>query len=283
MNESKWESITEKAHLIRQQVYLEGYPGFIKWDLPHQQPIMAEIKAVLEAWFERGVKYSKEPILGDILPMPVYNNPPRELRTALEIAASEIKRNILERLIPILQWPDVVFRWGARPQDTLRAAGYTREREFKAGCGPDAFIHFLPFGTVFETRHLPSSERAEVVSDNWYGLESYWQYYHINKFRITESWQWGPNPFVRDFEDFVRASERRDEVEQKLKQSVLNWIDQFIYCSIYRRKGFRYGEIAEGLRQLGAKNMTGDAVRKRRERTEETLIALGLIKKRIGG
>ncbi len=284
MDELKWESTTEKAWLMRQQAYLEGYPDFIKWNTPRRQPILAKPKALMQKWFERGVRYDDklvDPFFRDCVAKPlgirIYTNMPDGMQTALEIAAGEIKRTILEKLIPMLQWPDVIFRWGARPEGTLRAAGYTREHEFEAGCGPDAFMRFLPLGTVFETEHLPPSERVEVVSNNWYDLESRRQYYHINKFRIEESWQWGPNPYVGGFKG---AIEGRDEVEQKLKQSSLSWIDQFIYCSIHRRKGFRYGEIAKGLRQLGAKDMTGDAVRKRQERIVETLIGLGLIKKR---
>ena len=174
-----------------------------------------------------------------------------------------------------MEWPDVIFRTPAIPLDTLKAEYPEISRELKAGCGTDTWIRTPPFGTVYETEHLPPRERAERVGDKWYDLEFYWQYVDIARLYAREGWQWGRDPY---HENVARATERRDEINRKLAKSGLSEADQFIYCCRRRREGFEYEEIKKGLRQI-ALIKSIDEVKKSLRKNEKTLIELGLLKK----
>lgn len=255
---------------------LQGYPDFEKADRPNRASILAEPRAIMEKWFTRGVTYGRDVEM--LLPPTIkpYVNMPDALQDAWELAAGKIKRNILrQKGIPIMEWPDVIFRSPAIPLDILKAEYPKISHELKAGCGTDTWIRIPPLGTVYETEHLPSRVRAEKVSDHWYDLELYWQYIDITRLYTREGWQWGPNPYYRGF---VRAIERRDEIHRKLTQSGLSVADQFVYACRQQRKGFQYEEVKKGLRQIGIVKSI-DEIKKSPSRNEGKLIELGLLKK----
>lgn len=276
MNESDWQFITFEQENRRRQHLLIDYHDFEKADQPNRAPILANPRAIMEEWFADGVRYGRDADM--ILPPAIkpYVNMPERLKDALELAAGTIKRNILKKKVCILDWPDVIFRTPAIPLDILRAAHYTMSRELKAGCGPDVWIRTPPYGTVYETEHLPPRERAKEVSHKWYDLELYWQYIDIARRYTQEGWRWGPNP--EHNRDFARAYERRDEIVWKLSQSPLSEDDQFIYACCRRCKGFDYQEVKEGLRQIGS-HKSIDQLKKWFAKNEKTLVELGLLKK----
>jgi hypothetical protein len=276
MSEWEWKFITFEEAQREQRRYSQGYQEFIEADRPNREVIIDPVKAIMRAWFEKGVKYGRDVMM--MLPPEIkpYVNMPNALKDAWELAAGNIKRNILKQKgIWITDWPDLIFRTPAIPLDILKAEYPKIDHELKAGCGTDTWIRVPPFGTVYETEHLRPGARVEEVSDHWYDLEFYWQYIDITRLYSREGWQWGRDPY---HEDVARATEWRDETNRKLTQSGLSEADQFIYCCRRRRKGWEYQEAKQALRQIGF-DKSIDEIKKWRRKNEEKLIELGLLKK----
>jgi hypothetical protein len=284
MDESKWRLITVKQAKREQQYFSPGYEQCIEADRPNREAIMLPVKTIMRTWFEEGVKYGRD--IQRVLPRDIrpYINMPNTLQDAWELAATTIKRNILkQRGIPITVWPDLIFRIRAVPLDVVerecpkigRRLKRGRKRELKADCGIDTWIRVPPFGTIYETEHLPPGERADRVGDRWYGLEFYCQYVDIISVYTEEGWQWGPNPY---YGSFTQEYERHDEKARKLSQSGLSEDDQFIYACCRNRKGFEYEEIKEALRHIGS-HKSMDELKKWLGKHEEKLIELGFLKR----
>ena len=80
----------------------KDYLSFVKWDRPHKGPIMADANAAMEKWFASGVKYRRDPILGDSLPPCVVQHAmPAALKGLLDTAFGKILEGRAMK-----DWPD---------------------------------------------------------------------------------------------------------------------------------------------------------------------------------
>ena len=235
---------------------LDGYPEFKEWDRPHRQPILAPAKAVMEAWFERGVTYDRDPVLGEVLRaanIMIYTNAPAELRHILESARGKI-------LIYILEWRGVSDDMVPYLLMLIRAippAESGLKRELKAAF--EQWLVPLPYGPVFGTTNKQPRERAELISDNWYDLQSQHLYSFVSKVYTTKGDELRPRS--------IRAIEKKLDLQQRLKDFGLSRPERCVYhaCQL-----FQYMEVAEFSVMIGH-NMTPEAIRKFHDRIKKKL------------
>jgi hypothetical protein len=131
---------------------------------------MAEANAAMETWFTSGVKFRRDPILGDALPPDVMQYAmPQALKGLLETAFAKIAINVLE-------WEGVredligQVMMAAPALPSGLAAPFGVNHELDADFGVRMYV--LPCGPVFWTRRMEPKERAEVVGSRWYYLQA---------------------------------------------------------------------------------------------------------------
>lgn len=143
------------------------YQAFAKADRPDRDGIMAEARAAMVKWFRAGVAYGDDSFLA-VLGIRPYANAPHNLRSLLEVASGRILANILTRKVPRHLIPEVLMAYPALSRDHVAQLGLKHELEADFG------VRMIPlaYGVVYWTKNMPPERRAEVVSDNWYGLEA---------------------------------------------------------------------------------------------------------------
>lgn len=235
----------------------EGYADFIKADQPNRQAILAESKALIETWFKRGVTYGHDLIgFAAAFGTKVYTNEPDELYDLLEIAHGKIKANILEwKRIPEYLRPQLLMSAPAFRPELCGLEGEQKASFYWRVNGPS-------YPTVLDTEDKPPAERAELVANNWYDLQSRRLYG-----RISETYAKGSADFKKmrsrqGVEDYL-------EIEQRLKSINLSQIDRIAF--IARRQGWEFTEVAKMLRALGI-NRSTEAVKKNDQRHSLRLI-----------
>jgi len=188
----------------------------------------------------------------------VYTNEPEELQDLLEIAYGKIKANILEwKRIPEYLIPQLLMFSPAIPLSSHGGKG-----EWKATF--EGKVNGPSYGPVFWTEGKVSKERAEIVSNDWYNLQSHRLYGFISEIYATESDQWEQ---TRSWQ----AVDRQLEIEQRLQDLGLDQAGRLEYYAC--RLGFQFGETAEMLKRLGV-NKSLEAVRKSFGRVKERLYNL---------
>jgi hypothetical protein len=236
---------------------MTDYTDFRKWDSTHQEPIMAEATTIMEAWFEKGVRYNTDPVLGGALgavDIMVYTNPPLELQYSLKSARGRILENILQwHHVPDYLAAKLCMAASAIPPEPLGL-----RREVKAVFQQRSYP--LPYGPVYWTRDRQPKERATLLSHMWYELETHHLYKFVSRAYTTQGDQWRPRT--------VGAIERLDDLTQRLRMLGLNQLERRIY---YACRDFEYLEVAE-FSSLFGRNTSAGAVRKFYERTRGKLV-----------
>lgn len=255
--------------------FWQGYPEFQKASQSNMQVIMAETKAVIEAWFKLGVVYDRDLLelqqasftdeLKEIIMflsqpspynfgIPSYINEPDELQGILEVVFGKIKASILEwKRIPEYLRPQLLMWSPASAKDKTNKT----EASFEWG-GNHAI---LPFGPVYWTEGRPPEERAELVGNDWLNLQSHWLFGIISEIYATESGQWKRPQSVRAIENYL-------EVEQRLKSLGLDQPNRLEYYAC--QQGFLRPEVSEMLRTISV-NKTPEAVKKSYQRHRELM------------
>jgi len=148
----------------------KNFRAFVQWDRPHKALIMAEANSAMETWFASGVKFRRDPILGDGLPPDVMQYAmPRQLVGILETAFGRIAINVLawegvrEDLIG-----QVMMSMPAFPSGVVAPFGVTHELNADFGVR----MQLLPWAPVFTTRQIQPKQRAEIVGSRWYYLQA---------------------------------------------------------------------------------------------------------------
>jgi hypothetical protein len=236
----------------RERLLLEGYDTFKSENLPKKQVVLAGVKVAMETWFEKGVEYDDRrvdpffKVSAAALRMKIYTNEPPRLRSALEDASGLIRRHILEaKGIPRANWLDVLIR-----SPRIRAG----DHELKASCGPYLAMA-APFGTVFKTEGLPPGQRAEIVANNWYDVQSERLYCYISLVCNEGSSEWVPHS--------IGEVEYNYDYERKLRTSGLS-LGQQLYCDGRYKRGLYDTEMKDALRDV-ALNVTLKNLRDSRE------------------
>ncbi|MFC1987596.1 hypothetical protein ACFLVH_03530 [Chloroflexota bacterium] len=238
----------------RQHRFWEGSPEFEKADRPNRQVSMAEARAIMETWFESGVTYDYD-FIAAIFNTMVYTNEPGELQGVLEIAFGKIKANILEwKRIPEYVRPQLLM-WSP----ALPLAPYGLKGEHKATF--EQKVNGPSYGPMFWTEGMPAKERAELVSNNWYDLQSHRLYGFISEIYATESDQWKRPQSLRAVEKYLDA-------EQRLKDLGLDLPARLEYYG--RWLGFQNTEVSEMLQTIGV-NKKPEAVKKSYQRHRELM------------
>jgi hypothetical protein len=148
----------------------KDFRAFVKWDRAHKPLIMAEVNAAMETWFASGVKFRRDPMLGDGLPPDAMQHAmPRIVGNLLETAFGRIAINVLE-------WEgvredligQVMMAAPAFPLGVVAPFGVTHELNADFG------VHrqLLPWAPVYTTRQMQPKQRAEVVGSRWYYLQA---------------------------------------------------------------------------------------------------------------
>lgn len=222
----------------RRRLLMEGYAEFEAKDQSKRGIILARVEAETETWFKKGVEYDErlvDPLFevsARALGIKIYTNEPPRLRSILENTAAVVRRHILEaKGIPVMHHLDVLIRC---PRIVIDG------RELKVGYGP-YLVMPLPFGTVFETEGLAPTKRAELVTDNWYDIQSQrlWRDITLVCNEGGEQWQARSIP----------EAENNYDYERKLRTSGLSPAQQIEFDGRYRRQ-LDYTEIKEGLREI---------------------------------
>jgi hypothetical protein len=256
MNELGQQFITIEQAEKRRHHLLVDYAAFREWDRPHQRPILTPVKAALESWFETGVTYDWDPILGEALRaanIMVYTNAPVGLRHGLEVARGEILLNTLEwRGVPEYVGSQVLMLFRSIPswESGLK-------RELKAVFEQRLFP--LPYGPVFWTRDRQLGGRAEFLGNLWYDLQSQEVYRFVSGVYATKGDGWRPRS--------TRAIEKTLDSDQRLRNLGLSRPERYVY---YACQHFECGEVAEFSTMIGY-HMSPEAVRKLKKRIEEKL------------
>ncbi len=233
--------------------FWKGYPEFQKTDQPNMEVIMAGTKTVMEAWFKHGVTYDSE-LERALSPyysfgIPHYQNEPEELHGLLEIAYGKITASILEwKQIPEYLRPQLLMWSSASTEDKVDFEWELRNRS-------------PSYGPVFWTEDKPPKERAEIVGNDWYNLQSHRLYGMISNIYATENDEW-------DRPKSQSAIEKSLDVEQRLKNLRLSQSDRIEYYA--HEAGFQNMEVANMLRRIGV-NKSVEAVKKSYQRNRELL------------
>lgn len=233
--------------------FWEGYPEFQKTDQPNMEVIMAETKTVMEVWFKHGVTYDSE-LERALSPyysfgIPHYQNEPEELQGLLEIAYGKITASVLEwKKIPEYLIPPILMWNSATAED-------------KADFEWELRSPSPSFGPVFRTEGKPPKERAEIVGNDWYNLQSHRLYGFISEIYTTESDQWTKPKSISTVEKYIEA-------EQRLKYLGLSSSDRIEYYAHWL--GFQNMEVANMLRRIGV-NKSVEAVKKSYQRNRDQL------------
>ena len=237
------------GELPRKQLRVrKDFRAFVKWDRPHKVLIMAEANAAMETWFASGVKFRRDPILGDTLPPDVMQHAmPRIVGNLLETAFGKIAINVLE-------WEgvredligQVMMAGPAFPSGVVTPFGVTHEIEADFG----VHVHVLPCAPVFWTRRMQPKQRAEAVGSRWYYLQASRLYIFIHEhWAKIRAQQRGASS--RQIEKFLDLQRILIELNYDLADRV-----QYFECK-RRVRDFNADEISSLLAKLGKRREPG--------------------------
>jgi hypothetical protein len=246
-NMSKTEELLGEMRFVgygpRKQLHIRpDFRAFVKWDRPHKAPIMAEVNAAMETWFASGVKFRRDPILGDALPPDVMQYAmPLALKGLLETAFGKIAINVLE-------WEgvredligQVMMAMPAFPSGVVAPFGVTHELNADFGVR----MQFLPCAPVFTTRQMQPKQRAEVVGSRWYYLQA-------SRVYIFVAEQWAKIQAQQRGES-GRRIEKFLDLQQTLIRLNFDLADRVQYYECKLRE-LKDPEISELLTMLGKK------------------------------